>query len=921
MFQYFPVCLDPAATQCSVVEFPSLYVALGASLVTLLYSILTFASNDRLSGKRRRVILPAHLMQILWYTCMMASRMLSIVLFATVYHYFVFAFLGGHWLIMFVFLLIQRTTFCADVIKESNSEVRVKRRWCLELPFDFVAATMYIFAFFVFRRGKTRYWALFYHLLMYAEIVAMSVVFFIQTFTLPHYFTFSVTSLTLALGLYPVGMLFLLTYYLFFHPNKTGSCYWIGLPKLHSHRGSGSVGERGFRNRTPGPDGRVDISGPTLVAHNGFIPRDMLPSDVPSSPGHEQRIATNPADVIAQSQMSSEQREPDWLVPRSQGASAGRSYLNSLTIVSPTSTGKSTTVPSETFPILSDGQSLVGPSDVDTDISSTVLHVPQGDIKGDTVIDTPLFGNTPDPTQQLKVSTEPASGTLRSLTDTVDTGIDVGTDTPLTQGTNEYNGDVSEYYSRQQEDMSLGMDIDLPQFSDIPAKRNSFIAKKSPLESHYFPDSQSHDSVTPTLPAPSWGYKSPSSTKPLLSQNSSSESGEMYQTRTKNSNHQHHVLPLAISTPERTKRSAPRSPKGARAFTISTGEDGKSAALSRNRVAQTSSYPSRTDAYHHHSPPRQRAPRSPKGARRMMITQDPTKPARPEPAQTNRHSFTNTSFYHSKSPERVPRGVLNYQRMPPANTSAKTPDGRRRNITRPQPVQKSHSMHVPSSMRSPERQPKGATGYRREGPGMQHKQYIQQQQQNRSRWDKWAAEQEEKRRQANSEHTPSYSHSPNHKAEVTQSYPSAQNPRGEVGIPRNASEEFDHLEPMNSSAPHAQQDSVDSGPSILVSASVAPQSYPRAPQGARGTTPRVGWSPARSDHISLSPQRSVHSVPGVSLLHQDSVGLSASARIPKASPPRPQGAADSYRMSQRLSSGSYNNKFYAPTSSTHQSVV
>lgn len=893
LLQYLPICLAPdTASNCQIASFPSIYAAFGSSLATMLYSVLAFATNDRLSGKNRRVIFPAHLMQVLWYLCVLTSRMLAIALFAFAYNYYVFAFIGGHWLIMFLFLLIQKTTFCADVIRETDSKVVIKRRWYLEIPFDFVAATVYVFGFIGFRKGNTRYWAVFYHVLTYAEIGTMAALFYIKFSSVSYLYVFSLTALTLTAGLYPTGLLFMLAYYLFFHPKKTENWYMIGFPKFkapHSRRESRSIGNEGFRNQTPDSNTRMDISGPVLVAHNGFIPRGMLPEDVPSSPGDDRAMVTNPTDIIAQSQRRTE-RSSNWTSAHT--ATAGqRNFVTSLTMVSPSSTGKSTTVASEALlpVILSDG-----PSDLGTDIGSSVLHVPQGEIKGDTVIDTPLFGNTPDPTLQRRLKVDSGDpGTLRSLTDTVDTGIDLGADTPLTQGTNEpqegneLTNSARLYNSRQREPMSLGLDIDMPHFSDIPAKRNDFLSKKGPLETHYFPDSQCHEDLTPTLPTPSWEQ---STDKSLLGHNSSGESGEMYQSHTKSSAsgyRQHHILSLTIFPPEKTRRSTPRSPKGARAFTISVNEDNRPPALSRNnRTSYTSSYPAATETpYQHSSPAKLHTPRSPKGARRMMISQP-----KPEPIElhNHRHSFVNPAYHDPRSP---PRRTLNYHRAPPpsGSVSAKTPDGRRRsNLAKPtQQVQKSHSMN--SRVRSPERAPRGAAGYRRDHPPQRHSQYIQQQAENRSRWDKWAAEQEEKRRQANTEQT------------LTQSYPSGPT------IPRNISEEFDHLEPMSGN----DYSSADGASGTNVSASIAPQGYPRAPQGARGgDKPRFGWSPSRSDRISSSPQRSIVS-------GNASLNASLNASNLNTAPVY----RDEVRLSAHLSSTGHYNKFYAPTRSIHQSAV
>lgn len=893
LLQYLPDCLAPdTSSNCQIFNFPSIYAAFGSSAVTMLYSVLAFATNDRLSGKNRRVIFPAHLMQVLWYMCVLVSRMLAIVLFAFAYNYYVFAFLGGHWLIMFLFLLIQRTTFCADVIRETGSKVVIQRRWYLEIPFDFVAATVYVFAFIGFRRGNTRYWAAFYHALTYAEIATMAALFYIQFSSMNHLFVFSLTALTLTAGLYPVGLLFMLSYYLFFHPNKTENWYMIGFPKsgaVRSRRESRSIPNEGFRNHTPDSNARLDISGPVLVAHNGFIPRTMLPEDVPSSPGGDGTIVTNPVDIITQSRRNTE-RSGEWRTPHTHNANTGgqRDFVTSLTMISPSSTGKSTTVASEALlPVVL--------SDRPSDLDSSVLHVQQGEIRGDTVIDTPLFGTTPDPMMQMRltVDSNAAPGTLRSLTDTVDTGIDLGADTLLTQGTNEPqdNNELTNsaqfYTNRQREPMSLGLDIDMPHYSDIPAKKNNFLSKKSPLETHYFPDSQCQEGLTPTLPTPSWEY---ATNKPLLGQNGSGESGEMYQSTTKSSvsgGRQHHVLPLTLSTPERTRRTAPRSPKGARAFTISTGEEGRPPALNRNRASYTSSYPAAIEPYQ--SPAKLHTPRSPKGARRMMILQPTSKP-RPEPIelQTHRNSLVNPAYHDPRSPA---RRILAYQRGPPppsGSVSANTPDGRRRNnVTKPQAVQKSHSMH--GRVRSPERLPRGATGYRRDHAPQRHSQYVQQQAENRSRWDRWAAEQEEKRRQANNEQA------------LKQSYPSGQI---KGTIPRNISEEFDHLDPAATS----DHTSTDGASAMNVSASIAPQAYPRAPQGARGgDKPQFGWSPSRSDRISSSPQRSMLST-NLPMDHVSNLSAVSAYR-------------DEVRLSEHLSPTEHYNKFFAPTQSMHQSVV
>ena len=465
---------------------PPILAAAGLCILSLVYAITAFTTNDRLSGKNRRVILPAHILQSLWYLCTMASRVTALAVFAYVHGYWVYVLVAGHWILMLLLLFIQRTTFCADIELQPSAsgsppERTYKRRWSLEIPFYLITATVYIFTFFNMKHEKSRYWVTLFHLLMFAENVTMGVLFFVRHSSL----IYAQAALVIVVGLYPLGMLFMVVYYLFCHPKSTKRWYWVGIPRkikcccTGSKRGEATIG--GFRNHSS-----VVISGPTLISHNGYLPDNMLPVGVPTSPlpegiseamGH----TAHEGNTTAQnSSSSSSRRATDGGSARAGQQQEVGNETSSPAIVSPNSRNAnnsymaphSATTTSESNTAFSDIHSQFVPSDTDMD-SNVVLeeeHV-------DTVIDTPLVGFTPEPFDVHAVQMLRHDRRTKSVesqrTDTVDTGIELESDdVALTPGTTT---------ASRPEDVHH-------RFIDIPAKRKDYFSERSRLEQHYFPE-------------------------------------------------------------------------------------------------------------------------------------------------------------------------------------------------------------------------------------------------------------------------------------------------------------------------------------------------------------------------------------------------------------------------------------------------
>lgn len=241
--------------------------ALATCMISLAYTILTFTTSNRLSHKQRRIVLPAHLLQVLWYVCFLSARIIAFALFAHAYGLYVFVIVAGHWILTFFGILRWRTTFCSDITRNE-----IKSRWYLELPFDFVAACVYIFVFFNLKEGRTRFPSLAYHVLVFVENAVMVSLFFVDQTGL----SYAPASIPVVVGVFVLGVCLMLIFYLVFHPRKTFEWYWIGVSRnACSCCASGEESEESTDSVEPRPriDSKsVNISGPTLVSMNGAIP-------------------------------------------------------------------------------------------------------------------------------------------------------------------------------------------------------------------------------------------------------------------------------------------------------------------------------------------------------------------------------------------------------------------------------------------------------------------------------------------------------------------------------------------------------------------------------------------------------------------------------------------------------------------------
>ena len=140
----------------------------------------------------------------IWRVLVIGPRVLAFAMFAACTQYGLFVLCGTHWVLMLVWIIMQRTTFCSTKIQE----------YC----FNVVAAFICIFDFFNLIEGHTRIRYVIYYSIVYFENVAMVVIcYFHRSLTAGWYFMPS--SVTIV-AVFWIGILVQVIYYVVFHPNN-----------------------------------------------------------------------------------------------------------------------------------------------------------------------------------------------------------------------------------------------------------------------------------------------------------------------------------------------------------------------------------------------------------------------------------------------------------------------------------------------------------------------------------------------------------------------------------------------------------------------------------------------------------------------------------------------------------------------------
>ncbi|XP_040286891.1 XK-related protein 5 [Bufo bufo] len=144
------------------------------------------------------------LCQLLWRMGMIGTRVMALIVFARVYHFWVFAVGGAHWLVMSFWLVAQQT----DVISTP----------CYWRLFNILLGAVYIFCFINVRDGPSRYRVAIFYVIMLLEncILLLLATDFLQGAV------WSNVKLSVAiLSGFLIGCAALIIYYTLLHPKST----------------------------------------------------------------------------------------------------------------------------------------------------------------------------------------------------------------------------------------------------------------------------------------------------------------------------------------------------------------------------------------------------------------------------------------------------------------------------------------------------------------------------------------------------------------------------------------------------------------------------------------------------------------------------------------------------------------------------
>ena len=146
-------------------------------------------------------------LQFFWRLFTISSRVLALAMFAAAYKYWTFVAVTSHWIVMFIWILSQRTKFCDTK--------------CKEFFFNVVMATVYIFCYVNLLEGHTRLRYIFFYTIMYLENMALTVAWYAVAGTSSDWY---ILPAMVAVFTCPcIGLIFMLLYYRFCHPNNLSS--------------------------------------------------------------------------------------------------------------------------------------------------------------------------------------------------------------------------------------------------------------------------------------------------------------------------------------------------------------------------------------------------------------------------------------------------------------------------------------------------------------------------------------------------------------------------------------------------------------------------------------------------------------------------------------------------------------------------
>nr|XP_009499612.1 PREDICTED: XK-related protein 4 [Phalacrocorax carbo] len=185
----------------------TLYACLtaAASLVSLAWALASYQKALRDSRDDKKPIsYMAVIIQFCWHFFTIAARVITFALFASVFQLYFGIFIVLHWCIMTFWIVHCETEFCIT-------------KW-EEIVFDMVVGIIYIFSWFNVKEGRTRCRLFIYYFVILLENTALSALWYLYKAP-PISDAFAIPALCVVFSSFLTGIVFMLMYYAFFHPN------------------------------------------------------------------------------------------------------------------------------------------------------------------------------------------------------------------------------------------------------------------------------------------------------------------------------------------------------------------------------------------------------------------------------------------------------------------------------------------------------------------------------------------------------------------------------------------------------------------------------------------------------------------------------------------------------------------------------
>ncbi|KAI1295616.1 XK-related protein 6 [Halotydeus destructor] len=190
------------------------------SLVELSWSIASYQRALRRSvAEKRNMPKMGTVLQFTWRLFTLSSRSLAIALFASEFGYWLLPVAIGHWGIMTIWVMHQGTRFCDTEDGQS--------RPCHEYLLNMVIGAIYLLCFLNVKDEPTRYKYTAFYVITFVENVALVTLWYLKMAADPLkvHLWYTVPALSYVVSAFFAGILFMLMYYRFFHPN--GKPLWI----------------------------------------------------------------------------------------------------------------------------------------------------------------------------------------------------------------------------------------------------------------------------------------------------------------------------------------------------------------------------------------------------------------------------------------------------------------------------------------------------------------------------------------------------------------------------------------------------------------------------------------------------------------------------------------------------------------------